>query len=96
MKIPNLPMDGLETCIAAIQIWIAFFLVTTLVQIVLPDTRINQLVIILAGALAIGLMTHRWISRVPTRRHLANLTLLAVGLLIGLDMAVAFTELWAL
>ncbi len=93
MKIPNLPTSGLETWVAAVQIWMAFFLVSTLAQIVFPDTRINQLVIILAGALAIGLLTYRWIARVPARRYLANFSLLIVGLLIGLDMAVAFTEL---
>jgi hypothetical protein len=93
MKIPNLPMSGLETCVAAVQIWMSFFLVSALAQIVFPDTRISQLIIILAGALAIGLMTYRWISRVPARRHLVNFSLLIVGLLIALDVAVAFTDL---
>lgn len=85
--------SGMETCLRAVPIWIAFFLITAIVQIVFPDTRIAQFVIVSAGALATGLIAYRWKRRANARQYLANLSLLMVGLFVGLDMAVAIFDL---
>lgn len=85
---------GTETCIAAGQIFAAFFLTTTFVQIVSSDTRIEQNMVLLVGALALALIIYRWISKAHARRHLANLSLLIAAFLIGLDMALAL-EVWS-
>jgi len=93
MRIPNVPASSIETCIVALQVWMGFFLLTTAVQIVFPERIMSHVFVILVGSLAIGLMTYRWIRLVGARRHLVNLLYLVVGLFIGLDMAVALTEL---
>jgi hypothetical protein len=92
MRHPTDSFSGIEICIIAVQIWAAFFLVTALVQIGLSDLRTEQFLTVLAGAFAIATIAYQWIRRVDARRHIANLSLLAAGLLIGLDMAVALTD----
>ena len=93
MRIPNVPASSIEICLIALQVWMGFFLLTVAVQIMFPDKIMGHIFIILAGSLAIGFMTYRWIRLVGARRHLVNLLYLVVGLFIGLDMAVALTEL---
>lgn len=92
MKIPNLAMSGLETCVAAVQIWAAFFLVTFLAQIAFPDTPVEQIVILIAGTTAIGAIVYRWITVVDARRDLANVSLLIAAFFIGLDMLAQITD----
>ncbi len=92
MRHPSDSFSSIETCIIAVKVWAAFFLMTALVQIVLADPRTEQLLVVLVGALAIGTIAYQWIRRVDARRHLANLSLLVVGMLIGLDMVVAIID----
>ena len=92
MKIPNLAMSSLETCVAAVQIWAAFFLVTLLAQFASPGSRIEQIVILLAGTIAIGAIVYRWITVIDARRDLANVFVLIAAFLIGLDMLAEVTE----
>lgn len=92
MKIPDLAMSSLETCVAAVQIWAAFFLITFLAQIAFPGTRIEQIVILLAGTIAIAAIAYRWTTVIDARRHLANVTLLIAAFFIGLDMVAELTD----
>lgn len=92
MKIPNLAMSSLETCVAAVQIWAAFFLVSLLAQFASPGTWIEQIVILLAGAIAIGTIAYRWTTAINARRDLANVSLLIAAFLIGLDMVAELTD----
>ena len=92
MKIPNLAMSSLETCVAAVQIWAAFFLVTLLAQFASPGSLIEQIVILLAGTTAIGAIVYRWITVIDARRDLANVFLLIAAFLIGLDMLAEITD----
>lgn len=92
MKIPNFYVSSLETCISALQIWMAFFLVTAVLQFAFPDPQIEKIVILLAGAVAIGTIAYRWIVEIDARRNLANLSFLMVAFIIGLDMTAALME----
>lgn len=85
--------SAIETCIFAFQIWAAFFVTTLMVQVILPALAVSQFIILFAGAFAIALIYRRWIRFAYARRHLANLSLLTVGLIVGLDMVGALFEL---
>ena len=85
-------MSGIETCVIAFQIWGAFFLVTTLAQIVFANTVITKLVVVVAGILGVGTIGYRWIVKISSRQQMANLSLVIVAFLITLDMVAALTE----
>lgn len=93
VKSRNLPICGLETCIAALQVWISFFLFTAVFQIALRDVWISSLIVIFTGGLCIGLLIYRWLSRITSRLHLANLSLAIALMLIVIDVVAALVEL---
>lgn len=84
--------SAIETCIHAVQIWMAFFLITSLIQIISPEQKLQQCVIISTGAIALAIILYRWIRQADARHHAANLALLTAGVLIGIDMAAALTD----
>jgi hypothetical protein len=76
---------SIETCVAAFEIWVVFFLVSTLAQIALSDA-IGQAVAVSAGLVAIGTIICRWFMRIDARPQIANLSLVIAASLIALDI----------
>lgn len=92
MKPPEFAKSGIETCIVAFQIWGAFFFITAVAEIAFPESAHTWLVVFVAGILALIAICYRWTAKVEARRELANLSLLAVAILITFDVWAALTD----
>jgi len=86
-------VSSLEICIEAFKIWGAFFFLTTIVQLIASDTRVEQVAIISVGGLAIGVIFRQWLTRIRVAQLIGNLALLMAAMLIALDMVVALATL---
>ncbi|WP_336985975.1 hypothetical protein [Altererythrobacter aquiaggeris] len=89
---PKIAKSGVETCVGALQIWGAFFLLTAVAQIAFPGSAHTWLIVVLAGILALGAIAYRWVSNVGGRKELANSAFVAVAIFIAIDVGVALTE----
>jgi hypothetical protein len=92
MKLPEIAKSGIQTCIAALQIWGGFFFITAVLQIAFPESAHTWLIVVLVGLLALGAITYHWVTRISARKELANLALFAAALFIAIDIGVALTE----
>jgi hypothetical protein len=73
MKLPEIAKSGIQTCIAALQIWGGFFFVTAVLQIAFPELSHTWLIVVLVGILALGAITYHWVTKIKCTKGIGEL-----------------------